>query len=98
MPSTVKEPYWPAPLLLTDQVWVSLVSTSDTVNWPSMRVTPSSVTVPVLTPLIVGASLLPWMVIVTLVLLPSAVVTCTTSLMVSPLPSACTSALVLFSA
>ncbi len=88
--STVRVPYWPLPPSLTDQVWVSLVSTSCLANWPETSCAPSSLTSPAASPLMVGASLVPLMVMVTVPVVPSAVVTVKVSVSFSPTASACT--------
>ncbi|CAB3927698.1 hypothetical protein LMG1864_06089 [Achromobacter ruhlandii] len=85
--STVKVPYWPLPSLLTDQVCLSLTSTSVWVSWPDAVVVPSSLTAPVAAPLMVGASLVPLMVMVTVPVVPSAVVTVKVSVRCSLAPS-----------
>ncbi|MNY63825.1 hypothetical protein D3C86_2008420 [compost metagenome] len=101
MASTVKLPYWPWPLLGSDQLWVSVASTSVTASWPPTVVVPSSVTAPVNAPSIVGLSLLPVMVTVTSWVAvppwPSLTVTVMVSVTCWPAASACTCALALFS-
>ena len=72
-----------------DQVWVSLVSTSLLVSWPDTVVVPSSFTAPAAPPM-VGASLVPLMVTVTVPLVPSAVTTSKVSTSFSPTPRAWT--------
>ena len=88
--STVKVPYLPLPSLLTDQVWVSLTSTSVLPSWPVALVLPPSVTSPEAWPLMTGASLVPLMVTVTVPLVPSAVTTSKVSTSFSPTPRAWT--------
>ncbi|CUJ52814.1 Uncharacterised protein [Achromobacter xylosoxidans] len=85
--STVKVPYWPLPSLLTDQVCLSLTSTSVLVSWPDVVVVPSSTTAPVAVPLTVGASLVPLMVMTTWLVVPSALVTVKVSVRLSLAPS-----------
>ncbi|CUJ70225.1 Uncharacterised protein [Achromobacter xylosoxidans] len=99
--STVKVPYWPLPSLLTDQVCVSLVSTSVLVSWPVVTSVPSSLTVPVAVPPMVGASLVPVMSMVmtcvALPPLPSSTVTVMESVAFWPSARAWTLALLLSS-
>ncbi|CUJ96850.1 Uncharacterised protein [Achromobacter xylosoxidans] len=86
--STVKVPYWPLPSLLTDQVCLSVASTSCLANWPDTVVSAaSSLTAPVATPEMVGASLVPLMVMVTWPVVPSAVSTVKVSVRWSLAPS-----------
>ena len=80
----MKVPYLPLPSLLTDQVWVSLTSTSVLPSWPVALVLPPSVTSPEAWPLMTGASLVPLMVTVTVPLVPSAVTTSKVSVSFSP--------------
>ncbi|CAB3745159.1 hypothetical protein LMG1866_06217 [Achromobacter ruhlandii] len=94
--STVRVPYWPLPPSLADQVCVSLVSTSALVSWPVTSCVPSSLTAPAASPLMVGASLVPLMVMVTVPVVPSAVVTVKVSVSFSPTASDCTRASVWF--
>ncbi|CUJ39346.1 Uncharacterised protein [Achromobacter xylosoxidans] len=82
--STVNLPYWPSPLLLTVQVCVSEVSTSVTSSLPVALVVPSSATAPSVLPLSFGSSLVPSMVTVMVLLVPSAVVTVKVSTSFSP--------------
>ncbi|MNF04616.1 hypothetical protein D3C80_2041760 [compost metagenome] len=67
---------------------MSPTSTSALVSVPLMVVVVSSLTSPAALPLIVGASLLPSMVITTLALVPSAVNTSRVSVSVLPTPKA----------
>ncbi|CUJ22189.1 Uncharacterised protein [Achromobacter ruhlandii] len=82
--STVKVPYWPLPSLLTVQVCLSLASTSVTSSLPVAVVVPSSVTAPSVLPLSFGSSLVPSMVTVMVLEVPSAVVTVKVSTSFSP--------------
>ncbi|CAB3920133.1 hypothetical protein LMG26788_05308 [Achromobacter pulmonis] len=82
--STVKVPYWPLPSLPTVQVCVSLVSMSLTSSLPVAVAVPSSVTAPSVLPLSSGLSLVPSMVTVTVLWVPSAVVTVKVSVSFSP--------------
>ena len=86
----MKVPYLPLPSLLTDQVWVSLTSTSVLPSWPVALVLPPSVTSPEAWPLMTGASLVPLIVTVTVPLVPSAVTTSKVSTSFSPTPRAWT--------
>ncbi|CUJ70233.1 Uncharacterised protein [Achromobacter xylosoxidans] len=85
--SSVKVPYWPLPSLFNDQVCLSLTSTSALASWPVTVWVPSSLTAPVAVPLIVGASLVPLMVMTTLPVVPSALVTVKVSVRCSLAPS-----------
>ncbi|CUJ39363.1 Uncharacterised protein [Achromobacter xylosoxidans] len=85
--SSVNEPYWPLPSLSSDQVCLSLTSTSCWVNWPDTALAPSSVTSPVAAPVTVGASLVPLMVMTTWPVVPSALVTVKVSVRCSLAPS-----------
>ncbi|CUJ71906.1 Uncharacterised protein [Achromobacter xylosoxidans] len=82
--STVNLPYWPSPLLLTVQVCVSEVSTSVTSSLPVALVVPSSARALSVLPLSFGSSLVPSMVTVMVLLVPSAVVTVKVSTSFSP--------------
>ncbi|CUJ79373.1 Uncharacterised protein [Achromobacter xylosoxidans] len=85
--SSVNEPYWPLPSLSSDQVCLSLTSTSCWVNWPDTALAPSSVTSPVAAPVMVGASLVPLMVMTTWPVVPSALVTVKVSVRCSLAPN-----------
>ncbi|CAM3667061.1 hypothetical protein BOFL111202_17740 [Bordetella flabilis] len=88
--STLMVPYAPLGSPLTDQLWVSLVSTSATASCPDTEGSTSSVTAAVFAPLIAGMSLVPSMVTVMVVGVPSADSTWNCSVSVSPTASACT--------
>ncbi|CAM3667186.1 hypothetical protein BOFL111202_17745 [Bordetella flabilis] len=88
--SMVSVPYCPCGLPVMDQVWLSLVSTSATANWPDTAGTASSLSAALLSPLISGMSLVPSMVTVTVVGVPSAETTVNCSVRCSPTASACT--------
>ncbi|CAM3667438.1 hypothetical protein BOFL111202_17755 [Bordetella flabilis] len=88
--SSVSVPYWPCGLPTMDQVCVSMVSTSATVSWPDTAGAASSLSPALLSPLISGLSLVPSMVTVTVVGVPSAEITWNSSVRCWPTASACT--------
>ncbi|MNV79664.1 hypothetical protein D3C71_1732270 [compost metagenome] len=93
--SIVRLPYWPCGVP-TLQLCVSPTSTSEGFRSPEMLAV-SSLMVAVAVPVMVGTSFVPLMVIVTLVLVPSAVNTSRVSVKVWPTPSAWTASRVFFS-